>query len=926
MDAAGVHPGPELRGRARECAVLDGLLAAAREGHSATLVLQGEAGCGKTALLDYVRAQAGGFHIATARGVEVEMELPFAGLHQLCSPMLNRLDRLPDPQQHALQVAFGLRSAQAPDRFLIGLAVLGLLAEAAEEQPLACLIDDAQWLDQESMHALAFVGRRVIAEPIALVFARREPRDQYEALGLPEFSITGLTDRDARLVLASAIRGPLDEQVRDRLVAEAHGNPLALLELPRGLSPAELAGGFAVPGTRTVMARLGDTFMRRVRSLPDETQLVLLIAAAEPTGDVPLLWRAAERLAIRPDAAVPAETAGLLDLGARVQFRHPLLRSTVYEAAPTADRRAAHRALAEATDPGVDPDRRAWHRAHAASGPDEDVAADLERSAGRAQARGGLAAAAAFHARATALTVDPERRRQRALTAADAKLRVGAPEAALRLLAIADTGPHDDLQHARVDRLRAVIARSVDRGSEAPPLLLKAARQLEPLDPALARETYLDAMSAALFASRFATGGGVLEVSQAVQAASRPAEPQRPSDLLLDGLATRFTHGYVAGAPALRRTLHAFRKMGDDPTAEQRWLWLACWTAMDLWDDENWYALSTRLVRLARDSGALTVLPLALHLRAYLHLCAGEMLEGTSLIEEARAVTEATSSTLAPYSALLLAALQGRESDAADLTVAAIREILPRGEGFGVTVTEWASALLHNGLGHYDTALEAAQQATDHPDELAASTLTLAELVEAGARSGRPEAAADGARRLIEITRASGTDWAIGIEARCRALLHEGEAADNLYREAVRRLSRTRISVDLARAHLLYGEWLRRENRIGDARKQLHIAHEALETMGIEGFAERAAHELRATGETVRKRNVETFAQLTAQESQIAHYARDGMSNPEIGGRLFLSPRTVEWHMRKVFTKLDITSRKELRRVLPTPARPSAPA
>jgi DNA-binding CsgD family transcriptional regulator len=828
--------------------------------------------------------------------------------------MLGRLEQLPGPQRDALAVAFGLREGSAPDRFLVGLAVLSLLAAVAEDQPLACLVDDAQWLDRSSVQCLAFAARRLLAEPVALVFAVREPGGDHELAGLPDLTVRGLGERDARALLASAIGGRLDAEVRDRIVAETRGNPLALRQLPRGLGPAELAGGFWLPDPRPLASRIEDSFHRQFQSLPRETRRFLLTAAADPTGAMTLLWRAGELQGIPPDAAAPAQAAGLVELGARVHFGHPLVRSAVYQAASARDRREAHRALAEATDPEIDPDRRAWHRAHAATGPDEEVAAELDGSAGRAQARGGLAAAAVFLERAAVLTPDPAQRAERALAAAQAKVQAGGFEAAVKLLGMAEAAPLGEFQRARVDLLRAQLAFAANRGSDASPLLLRAAKRLEPIDAGLARETYLDALNAALFAGRLASpGGSTQEVAAAARAAPRPSHPPRAPDVLLDGLAANFSEGYAAGLPLLRRALSAFDRetsVGED----LRWLWLACIAAVHLWDYDRWDTFSSRLVRLTREAGALSELPLALIQRAYVLLFAGELAAAASLVEEAQVVMEATGSRHAPYGDLCFAALRGREAEMSILATSTKDDAVQRGEGLGIGLSDWATAVFNNGLGHYQNALAAAEQASAYLADVSVTVnWGLVELVEAAARCGLSERATDAVRRLSESTSASGSDWALGVEARSRALLSESETADRLYREAIERLGRTRLRVDLARAHLVYGEWLRRESRRTDAREQLRVAHEMLTDMGMEGFADRARRELLATGEVVRKRTVDTLTELTAQEAQIAKLARDGHTNQEIGSHLFISPRTVEWHLGNVFTKLGITSRKDLR-------------
>jgi DNA-binding CsgD family transcriptional regulator len=904
-----------LRGRRNEREALDRQLERVRAAQSSVQVLRGQPGVGKTALLDYVAERASDCRVARIAGVESEMELAFAGLHLLCAPMLDGLEGLPSPQRNALQVAFGMQDGDAPDRFLIGLAVLTLLAGAAEAEPLVCLVDDVQWLDRATAQTLTFVARRLLAERIAMVFAVREPTDITELSGLPGLVVGGLSDGDARVLLASAIPGRLDERVRDQIVAETRGNPLALLELPRGMTPAELAGGFGLTDARPLASRVEETFMQRVRALPAESQRLLLVAAAEPVGDATLLWRAAESLGIRGDAGKPAEEAGLIDLGIRVRFRHPLVRSAAYRAAHFRDRQEVHRALAEATDPETDPDRRAWHRARAASGPDESVADELERSADRAQARGGTAAAAAFLAHAAELTPDPEQRGRRALAAAQAKFDAADSDEALALLATAELTPLDELQRARLERLRAEIVFARTRGSEAPGLLIDAARRLEPLDAALARETHLEATAAAMYAGRLGGKPGVREAAQSAQAAPAAPQPPRAIDLLLDGLATRFAEGYPAGVPPLRTALDSFRHVEGLTARDARWLWLACRMAQDLWDDELWYELAARGLRLARDTGALRVLPIAATYRASLHVHAGAFGAASSLVEEANAIIRATGMAPLKFASMMLAGWRGNEVEALELFEPARPEATARGEGLGLGVLEWATALLYNGNGRYAEALAAAQRGCEEDDD-GLFAWTLVELIEAGVRSAATDAASAALDRLSARTQASGTDWALGIEAGSRALLSNGPDAERLYREAVERLERSRGVVHLARAQLLYGEWLRRENRRVDAREQLRAAYERFEQIGAEAFAERARRELVATGETAPRRTVETRDVLTPQEAQIARMASDRQTNPEIGATLFISPRTVEYHLRKVFTKLDISSRKELQSAL----------
>jgi DNA-binding CsgD family transcriptional regulator len=907
---------PELLGRRSECAALDRLVAAVREGLSRSLVLRGEAGVGKSALLEHLMQHAPGCAIARAGGVESEMELAYAGLQQLCAPFGDRMDHLPGPQHDALGTAFGLRDGGAPDRFLVGLAVLGLLSDAAAERPLVCVVDDAQWLDAASANALAFVARRLGAESVGVVLAVREAPGERPFDGLPELIVGGLEDDDARALLEAVVAGPLDERVRERIVAETHGNPLALLELPQGRTPAELAGGFGLDGEPALAGRIEARYQERLETLPEATRLLLLVAAAEPLGDPLLLWSAATLLDIDPGAGAPAVAAGLIELGGQVRFHHPLVRSAVYGAAAPEDRRRVHESLADATDAQAAPDRRAWHWAQATTGLDEQVAAELERAAARAGARGGLAAGAAFHERAAELTPDPARRARRALAAAHGKHRAGAPDAALRLLAMARAGALGELDRARAQLLRAQIAFSTTRGRDAPPLLLEAAKRLEPLDATLARETYLDAFAAALSADRLVGDGDAREIAAAVLGADW-APSERACDQLLDGLARLTAEGYAAGAPALKVALRSFREADLTVEEELRWLWLACHIARALGDDVAWDELTERQVELARETGALALLPVALDDRIHADLFCGRLASAAALAAEAEAVAEATGSHVALRGAIILANWGGRDAEAQALVEARRQAAVQHGEGLWLMATEWGNAVRFNGLGRYDEALAAAERGAEDPRGLGTPMWLLADLVEAAARAGKPERAAGPLERLAEIAEANGTDWSLAFLARSRALLAKGETAERLYREAIERVARTRIRVAHGRTLLVYGEWLRRENRRVDAREQLRAAHEMLSEIGMQVFAERARRELLATGETVRKRTVETLDDLTPQELQIAQRAADGQTNPEIGAQLFLSPRTVEWHLRKVFGKLGISSRKELRSALP---------
>ncbi|MFC6157228.1 ATP-binding protein [Kribbella jiaozuonensis] len=907
-----------LQGRRDESELLGRLIEAIRAGQGRSLVLTGEPGVGKTALLDRLAARATDCQVVRMTAIQSEMELAFAGLHQLCSPMLGHLDALAEPQRKALSTIFGLRFGDPPDRFLVGLATLNLLADVARDQPLVCVIDDAHWLDHASLQALTFAARRMVAEPIAVVFAVRKGQLTGDFDGIATLQIDGLGDHDARVLLKSVLPGPVDERVVDRIVAEAGGIPLALLELPSGLTSAQLASGFGPQGGGTAPATIEDSYARSFAELPADARRLLVLAAAEPIGDPVLLWRAASTLGIDVMVARSAEASGLVQFGTRIQFRHPLVRSAIYRSAPAEDLRVVHAALAAATDPAVDPDRRAWHRSQAVSGPDEKVAIELERSAERAQARGGLAAAAAFLDRAVELSADADQRTERAIAAARAHHQAGEPDQAMRLLSAAETGPLDDAEGAQLDLLRAQIAFTLHRDGEAPRLLLRAAQRLTATDVRLARETYLDAILAAMFAGDFAGRGCLRDAAEAAKGAPAPDVPGLPNDVLLDALAVRFTDGYVPAVPLLRQALAAY---GDTELTPEslRWFWLARITAGHLWDEQT--IDNGRHLELARALGAVETLPLALSVRIGGLVLSGELGDAADLVDELQTVLAATGLPAAPYGDLLLAAWQGDEQRARELIKHAEAEARYRGEGFLLIIAGMASAVLNNGLGQYAEAYEAASRAAEQPPLMAVEPwAVLAELVEAATRIDEDKAAEAALARLAETTQATRSAWGLGVEARCRALVSKDDAADELYRVAIERLAATRIRGELARAHLLYGEWLRRQGRRGDARDQLRTAHELFVAMGMRAFASRASAELRATGELVRTAYPEPPSVLTRQETQIARLVAEGLSNADIAARLFLSPRTVEWHLSKVFAKLQLTSRRQLRTVqLPTP-------
>jgi DNA-binding CsgD family transcriptional regulator len=909
----------------RECKSLVDLLAGLAEGDSAVRVIRGEAGIGKSALLNHLATQASRAEVTRTRGIEADMELAYAGLHQLCAPFLNEIDELPVPQREAIRVAFGMATGDPPDRFLVGLAVLTLLTRASETRPVVVLVDDAQWLDQVSRQTLEFVARRLLAESVAMVFAVRDPDGQAALSGLPELRLGGLDAVAAGELLEAAVDGRLEEQVRDRLVAETKGNPLALLELYRGRSAAELAYGLdagAANVAGSVSSRVERDFALRLESLPAPTRTLLLIAAAEPVGEPRLLVRAAEALDITPDAA-PAKAAGLIEFGEFVQFRHPLARSAVYHQADPEDRRAVHRALAAVTDPVLDPDRRAWHAAQAAEGPDEEVADGLQRAAGRARQRGGMAAEAVLLERAAELTPDPRQRGHRALAAAEAHFSAASPDRATELASFAGLCPLSSLDGARLSRLRARILFARSRSDEAAPLLLESAAQFTAADSPLSRETYLEAISATVFAGRVHGPSGARAAAMAARESGAPPSSSEAADLLLDGVATLLTESYETGVPALRRALDPFahEELGSREST-LRWLLLVP-VALEAfihyaWDLSAWEALATRAVRLARDIGALGVLPPALIYAGGVHIHHGDTATAARMIEEADEIATATGHAPHTYAALVLAAWRGDETAAAAMIAEAKTSASERGEVSLLGVTGYVQGVLYNGLARYEQALTAASSGIEH-DGFNFTGLSLVEHVEAATRCGELEQARNSVARLLELTSAADSGWARGVSARSRALLTDGDEADSLYRTAIDELERDRVVVEVARTHLLYGEWLRRARRRTLAREQLRIAHEMFEGMRAAAFSERARRELLATGERARPKGNDPGGSLTPQETQIAVLAAGGMTNPKIGAELFLSPHTVEWHLRKVFMKLSISSRRDLSRILAVP-------
>ncbi|NKY49521.1 AAA family ATPase [Nocardia vermiculata] len=882
-------PQRSLVGRSEEIDRLLAVAGAAEQGAGGALVLRGEPGIGKSALLDHVeQALQGKFQVIRASGAEFEVELPFAALHQLCTPVSGYLDSLAAPHRDALLVAFGSIDA-TPDPFRAGLATLELLATVAAERPLLCIIDDAHWMDTASASVLTFVARRIAAEPIAMVFATR---DQHSTRGLdelPTLVVGGLNNESARELLAADKTLALDLRVRDRVLAEARGNPLALLELPK-------AGGFALPAASPVAGRIEQSFQTRMAELPPDSRMLLILASADPTGDPGLLWPAAQQLDLELSAAsAAAEASGLVQFGTRARFCHPLARSAAYRAAEPRLRQAAHRALAAATDPATAPDRRAWHLAQATTGTDESLAAELEASASRAQARGGVAAAAAFLERAAELSLDPGRRVTRTLAASRATLAAGRVAAAADLLASIDVETLDDSQRSCVDLLRGQIAfvGGADGYVRGPELILRAAQRIAVSDPQTSREHFVTALDMGLVVGRAA---GVMD---RVLEAARSAPPAAGAQDLLDALMLLHDKGHHAGVPALRQVLE-----GED-AGWARFPALATVLAGELWDLELHTTIVEWLVRSGRDTGSPMTIRLGLSQAALSAVFVGDFGQAMASIAEEEAIADAAGDVPQLYPKVHLAALRGRRREVLDLH----SEVMDRGTGQLTANAHWAMAVLYNGLGEYPAALDAARHAVAGGD-LFLTGLALSELVEAAVRCDADEIARHALDSLLERTGPAGTGFARGVAAGARALV--GNTEDD-HLEALAQLTQTPLAPHLARTHLRYGEWLRRAGRRRDAREHLRTAHEQLSKIGMEAFTRRAADELRATGEVARSRSEHTYTQLTMQEMHIAREVAAGATSKEVATRLFLSPRTVDAHLRNIFRKLGITSRRQLR-------------
>jgi DNA-binding CsgD family transcriptional regulator len=909
-----------LVGRRSEAEAIDGLIAGVRGGMSGALVLRGEPGIGKTALLDYGAASASDFRVVRIVGIESEMELGFAGLHQLIHGFENRLSRLPQPQRDALLSAFGRLPGSPPDRFLVGLGVLTLLADIARESPLLCIVDDVDWLDRESVEILAFVARRLMADRVGFLFAARGESNLRSALeGIGVLQIDGIPADDARDLLASVVDGPIDTQVADRIIGAAMGNPLALIELAFDLTPAQLRGTALLPEPLPIGARLQETFLRRVRLLPAGAQTLLLLASAEPSGDPRLLWRAAQHLGLSLEALRQPEAERFVSVGSQVAFRHPLIRSAVYHSASLHQRQRIHEALAAASDPVVDPDRRAWHLAAGAVGPDEAIAAELEKGADRALARGGYAAAAAFLTRSADLTSKDSQRVDRLLAAAEAELNRGGADRAEVLLSQASPQLIDPLASARALRLAGMIDYARGQLADAPSVLVQAAQMLRPLDLQLGKDTMLEAIQASLYAGQFGRNA-----ARSAGTAARAFLSARPagvsvSDLLLEGYATSFTEGRPAALPQLRQATTVLEGDVVHGKADLRWFMLGCLAASELWDDRAQYGLAIRWVALARQMGALTALPVALNYIGWYEVMEGRPEAGRASLSEGREISQAIANAgiVGDSGAgnLLRLVCVGAETEARAAAVAMMRDGIQRSQGASLTHARSALTMLELSLGNYEAAAAQGREVFDE-DLFYLGSLTLPDLVEAGSRSGDHQIAEAALDRLRERANACHTEWALGLLARSAALMAGDDAADDLYLESIERLERCRIAPDLARAHLVYGEWLRRQGRRREARDQLRKAVEMFDSTGFEAFANRTRIELRATGEHARKRSVETQDQLTPQEAQIGRMAGEGARNQEIAAQLFISPATVEYHLTKVFRKLGVSSRTQLARVI----------
>jgi DNA-binding CsgD family transcriptional regulator len=905
-----------LVGRTEECLTLGRALCEAKGGASRVLVVRGEAGVGKTALLERAIEMAPGFAVHRQLGVEPERGLGYAALHQLLVPFLSGLDELALPQRDALASAFGLVNAGSPDKFLVGLATLTLITSAALHRPLLCVIDDAHWLDNDSADVLGFVSRRLYADRVAMLFAVRETGSEGARFtGLPELVVGGLGPDDARLLVRSVIAEAVAPEVLDRLVTETRGNPLALTELPLELTPAQRAGTQLLPDPLPINGALRRRFLRQIRDLPAEAQRLVLLASAERSGDPALIWRAAAKLDIDPEAAGPAEAEGLVVFEPRVAFRHPLVRSAAYHGASPVERRAAHQALADALDSEMDADRRAWHRAGASSSPDEEVAAELARTAERATKRGGYMTAAAFFRRAAELTPGPAEQAERWLAAAEAELSAGEVESALELLELATPQANHPVQLARGRRLEARAQFVRGQSERASATLLAAAEAFAGLDDQAAGDTLLQAFEAALYANRGAMFEVVRAASKHLARCPEPRDGPSPTVvvLLLEGFIELLTAGHTTGAPALRRAI-ATMVASELPEDESRWLGLGCWAASECLDLESWHLLARRWAAKSRHQGAVLRLARSLDYLGMWEVVTGDFATAESRATERRELLSAVGYVElvgATATSLALPAWRGAADVARSLAEKVAGEGEARGEGAWVALANWALAELELGTGNYETAWRHAKRASQG-GFLWISSFILPDLVEAAVRSDHVEDASKALEALRERAAAGGSRFARGILAGSGALLADDAAAEALYNAAIENLGASGAWLHVARVRLLYGEWLRRQLRRADARGQLRQAHQEFERIGALGFAERAKAELGATGETVRKRTYQASLELTTQEAHVARLVGEGLTNGEVAAQMFLSQSTIDYHLRKVFRKLGVATRTQM--------------
>ncbi|MET7479346.1 AAA family ATPase [Streptomyces sp. NPDC005648] len=911
--------GPPMIGRHTEREAIGRLLDAVREGLGGALVLTGEPGIGKTRLLEYAAARAAELRVVRLTAVEQETGLGFGALHRLLRPFLNRTDRLPGPQRAALDAALGLLSGPPADRHLVGLATLTLLSEAAADEPLLFLVDDAQWLDRESAEALAFTARRLHADSLGLIIAVRDglgDNGVFDALDAR--SVTGLPTAQATSLLCAGPRR-VDAAVAERIVAGTGGNPLALLELVAALAPEQLSGIAPLPDPLPVGRLLEGHFRSLVRALPPETATLLLLLAAAPSDDMGTMWRAAGRLGLSARAVRPAVTAGVLDRDTPTAFRHPLIRSTVYAAAEPGERRRVHAALAAVCDPVRDADRRAWHRAEAAEGLDEGVADDLEAASERARSRGGHSQQALFLSRAAEFTGAPDKRAERLLDAAQAHLMSGDASAAQTALDLAAADVHGPVMRTRELRTWATAQMFQLAVADVPAMLMAAVARLGTQDPRLTWELLCEALNAAVVAHDTMRGMSLTEVAAAVVAARHdPDSAGRYRDLLMEGLARRAAEGYEHGAPVLRTALDGLRGGGGIGDAHSPFAVMLCTACNDLWDVRAGRELTARLAVTDRDTGALYALGMTLLGEAGYALWDGRFTEAEVHYAEFDDIAAATAFPGAgDINRLQLLALTGRE---AELRAAVRRAAELRSMGHGVLqlMAQHALALFELGRGRYRQALKHARTVFEE-DSPVGGNLVLPLLIEAGVRAGDRDAVTRGLSRLEERAPLAGTPWALGTLALGRALTADGDEAGKFYQESIDLLGQAPLALEVARTRLLFGEWLRRRKRRSDARKQLRAACESFDTFGAVPYAERARTELLATGETARRRTEETRSDLTPRERQVASMAVSGLTNGEIATRLFVTASTVEFHLNKVFRKLGITSRRQIPRAIGEP-------